>query len=104
MQVLENLSDLENLDHYVLYFTADWCVDCRFIKPALPEIESEFKDDFTFVEVDRDKWIDFAADKGIMGIPSLIVMKDGQEVDRLVNRKRKTKEEIEKFLNEAKEK
>ena len=33
---------------YVLFFTADWCPDCRFIKPAMPEIEAEFKE-FTFI-------------------------------------------------------
>ena len=31
----------------VLFFTAGWCPDCRFIKPAMPEIEQDFAD-YTF--------------------------------------------------------
>ena len=28
----------------VLMFTADWCPDCQFIKPAMPEVEKDFAD------------------------------------------------------------
>ena len=35
---------------YVLFFTADWCPDCQFIKPVMPEIEAEFSD-FKFLLV-----------------------------------------------------
>ena len=37
----------------VFFFTADWCGDCRFIKPFLPEIEAE-NPDYRFIQVDRD--------------------------------------------------
>lgn len=83
---------------YVLFFTADWCPDCNFIKPAMPEIEKDFSD-YHFLLVDRDENIDLAADLGIMGIPSFVVYKDGQEIGRLVNKDRKTKEEVEDFLH-----
>ncbi len=36
-----------------------------------------------------------------MGIPSFVVIQDGKEVARLVNKKRKTKEEVENFLSQA---
>ncbi|HJA47135.1 MAG TPA: thioredoxin family protein [Candidatus Limosilactobacillus excrementigallinarum] len=83
--------------NYVLFFTADWCPDCNFIKPAMPEIEKDFND-YTFLLVDRDENIDLAADLGIMGIPSFVVYKAGQEVGRFVNKDRKTKEQVEDFL------
>lgn len=82
---------------YVLFFTADWCPDCNFIKPAMPAIEQDFND-YQFLLVDRDENIDLAADLGIMGIPSFVVYRDGQEIGRLVNKDRKTKEEVENFL------
>ena len=96
-----NLTDLEaqvQSGRYILFFTADWCPDCRFIKPAMPEIEAEYAD-FTFIKVDRDENIDLAAEMGIMGIPSFVAYQDGQEIGRFVNKDRKTKQEVETFIN-----
>ena len=63
----------------------------------MPEIESDFAD-YQFIKVDRDENIDLAADLGIMGIPSFVAYKDGQEIGRFVNKDRKTKEQVESFL------
>ena len=86
---------------YVLFFTADWCPDCRFIKPAMPEIEQDFSD-YTFYEVDRDENIDLAAELNVFGIPSFIVYDNGKEIGRFVNKDRKTKQQVEDFLNNLK--
>ena len=86
---------------YVLFFDADWCPDCHFIKPAMPEIERDFSE-YTFIEVDRDENIDLAAELNIFGIPSFVVYNDGQEIGRFVNKDRKTKQQVEDFLNDLK--
>ena len=83
---------------YVLFFTADWCPDCRFVKPAMPEIEANFSQ-FEFILVDRDENIDLCQEMMIMGIPSFVVYEDGKEKARFVNKDRKTKKEVEDFLN-----
>ena len=85
----------------VLFFTADCCPDCRFIKPAMPEIEQDFSD-YTFYEVDRDENIDLAAELNVFGIPSFIVYDNGKEIGRFVNKDRKTKQQVEDFLNNLK--
>ena len=85
----------------VLFFTAGWCPDCRFIKPAMPEIEQDFSD-YTFYEVDRDENIDLAAELNVFGIPSFIVYDNGKEIGRFVNKDRKTKQQVEDFLNNLK--
>ena len=85
----------------VLFFTADWCPDCRFIKPAMSEIEQDFSD-YTFYEVDRDENIDLAAELNVFGIPSFIVYDNGKEIGRFVNKDRKTKQQVEDFLNNLK--
>ncbi len=85
----------------VLFFTAGWCPDCRFIKPAMPEIEQDFSD-YTFYEVDRDENIDLAAELNVFGIPSFIVFNNGKEIGRFVNKDRKTKQQVEDFLNNLK--
>ncbi|KRN03909.1 thioredoxin family protein [Holzapfeliella floricola] len=104
MEKMSNLSreDFKKLiaqkNTVVLMFSADWCGDCRFIKPQLPAIEAEFSK-MTFYEVDRDQSMDVVQDLNIMGIPSFVVFRDGQEIGRLVNKNRKTKEEVISFLS-----
>jgi len=67
----------------------------------LPEIENEYKE-YTFVSVDRDEFIDLCGELDIFGIPSFIAFKDGQEIGRFVSKDRKTKEEVEKFMDSLK--
>ena len=43
----------------VFVFSADWCGDCRYLKPFLPEIEAE-NPEFTFILIDRDAYMDLA--------------------------------------------
>lgn len=94
---LEELAGYVETGKSVFFFTAAWCGDCRFIKPQMPEIENDFSD-WQFIEVDRDKYIDVVAEWNIFGIPSFVVIQDGKELGRLVNKDRKTKQEIESFL------
>lgn len=84
--------------NYVLFFTAGWCPDCRFIKPAMPSIMEEFSQ-YEFITVDRDENVDLCQELMVMGIPSFIVYKNGKEAGRFVNKDRKTKEEVVDFLN-----
>ncbi|MDH5104263.1 thioredoxin family protein [Lentilactobacillus diolivorans] len=86
---------------YMLFFTADWCPDCRFIKPAMPQIENEYSD-YTFLKVDRDENIDLAGEMNIMGIPSFVAYDHGKEIGRFSNPDRKTKQEVEKFIDSLK--
>ena len=85
----------------VLMFTADWCPDCQFIKPAMPEVEKDFAD-FKFYAVDRDENLNLATELNVMGIPSFIAYRDGQEIGRFVNKDRKTKQQVEDFLSSLK--
>ena len=97
-------SDAEILDaakgpgKQMLFFTAGWCPDCAFIKPAMPEIEQDFGD-YTFIKVDRDDNIKVAQEMGVMGIPSFIAFEDGKEIGRFVNKDRKTKQQVEDFIS-----
>ncbi|MFD1466368.1 thioredoxin family protein [Lapidilactobacillus mulanensis] len=94
----KDLASITAKDKTMLFFTATWCGDCRFIKPQMPTIDAEYPD-INFVEVDRDKFMSLAQELGIMGIPSFVAYQDGEEVGRFVNGDRKTKQEIENFIN-----
>jgi hypothetical protein len=45
--------------------------------------------------------IDLCIDLNILGIPSFIAYKDGKEVARYVDKLRKTREQVQKFVNEV---
>lgn len=93
----EEFNDLVANGPVLFMFTAGWCPDCRVIDPVMPEIEENFSD-YTFVTVDRDKFIDLCNEKDIYGIPSFLGYNQGQETGRFVSKDRKTKEEIESFI------
>ncbi|MCS4488812.1 thioredoxin family protein [Streptococcus sciuri] len=94
----EEIADIiKNKEYLVLFFTADWCPDCQFIYPELPEIEKMFSD-FEFIRIDRDDFLDLARTWDVYGIPSLVVLNKGRELGRFVSKVRKTKTEIIAFL------
>lgn len=96
---LEELASLvEKAGKKVFLFVADWCGDCRYIYPALPEIE-ETNPEFTFIRMDRDQYMDLAKLWDVYGIPSLVVLEKDKEIGRFVNRDRKSKEQINEFFS-----
>jgi thiol-disulfide isomerase/thioredoxin len=101
MQKIESVEQYKEViqsGKHIMMFSADWCPDCRFIEPVLPEIVDNYQD-YQFYYVDRDKFIDLCAELNIFGIPSFVAYKDGKEIGRYVNKERKTKEQIEEFIN-----
>ncbi|AXI09739.1 thiol reductase thioredoxin [Oceanobacillus sp. 143] len=97
LESIEQYNELVQNENVIMMFSADWCGDCRYIEPELPEIEKAFPE-YTFVHVDRDKFIEICQEHGIMGIPSFLAYKDGKEAGRFVSKDRKTKEEITSFI------
>ncbi|MFK9091146.1 thioredoxin family protein [Bacillus salipaludis] len=102
-----NLKNLESMEQFeqlrdgsktIFMFSANWCGDCRFIDPVLPDIEAKFTD-FTFIHVDRDQFIDLCQQVDVYGIPSFIAYENGKELGRFVSKDRKTQEEIEAFIS-----
>ena len=95
---LDELQDRIKDGKYMLFFSATWCSDCAFIKPAMPEIEAEYPD-YKFLAIDRDENLDLAVDLMVMGIPSFIAYDNGVETGRFVNKDRKTKQQVEAFID-----
>ncbi|PLR68556.1 MULTISPECIES: thioredoxin family protein [Bacillaceae] len=98
LQSMDQYQEVIGQEHVILMFSADWCPDCRFIDPFLPELQAE-NSDYTFYYVDRDKFIDLCAALSVFGIPSFVAFHKGQETGRYVNKERKTKEQIQEFIN-----
>ena len=94
---LEELAEQIETGKTMLFFTADWCGDCVYIKPHMPEVETSFPE-YQFVQVDRDEFIDVCQKWDVFGIPSFVAIEDGKELGRFVSKNRKTKEEIITFI------
>jgi thioredoxin 2 len=65
-------------------FWAPWCGPCRMVSPAVEAIGREFAGRLKVVKLDIDGAPGIAQRFQIQGIPLLVLMRDGEEVDRLV--------------------
>ncbi|MFC4409850.1 thioredoxin [Chungangia koreensis] len=65
-------------------FWATWCGPCKMIAPVLEELDSEMSDQVKIVKVDVDENQATAGEYGIMSIPTLVLFKDGQPIDKVV--------------------
>ena len=64
----------------LLDFWAPWCGPCRMVGPIIDQIAEE-RDDIKVGKVNVDEQQELAARFGVMSIPALFVMKDGQIVN-----------------------
>jgi thioredoxin 2 len=68
----------------VVDFWAPWCGPCKMIAPALEKAAREHAGHLKVVKLDIDGAPQIAARYDVQGIPLLVVIRDGQEADRLV--------------------
>ncbi len=61
----------------ILDFYADWCGPCKMIAPVFTELAEEMTD-VKFIKINVDNNQDLAKEYGVMGIPTLVVTKDGE--------------------------
>ena len=65
-------------------FWAEWCAPCRMLAPTIDAIAEHFGEDATVVKVNVDDNTATAQRYGIKGIPTLILFRDGKEMERVV--------------------
>ena len=65
-------------------FWAEWCGPCRALAPKLEEIASEFQGRLKIIKVDIDANQDTPTTYGVRGVPTMILFKNGQQVDQIV--------------------
>jgi len=85
----------------IAVFKTTWCKDCHFIEPFMPELERNYADRLNFIQIDRDELPDVCERLNILGIPSFIAFREGEELIRFVSKLRKSREEIEQFFDRA---
>ena len=68
----------------VVDFWAEWCQPCIMLGPAIEQLAEKYADRAKVVKVNVDECPALAGRFGIHGIPTLVIMKDGQEQERLI--------------------
>lgn len=66
----------------LLDFHATWCGPCRAMAPVLDELQAELGERVRIVKIDVDEYTDLAVEMKIMGVPTFMLYRDGQELWR----------------------
>ena len=64
-------------------FYATWCGPCQIMAKILTQVNAEMKQQLQIVKIDTDKYPDLASQHGIQALPTLVLFKQGQPVDRI---------------------
>lgn len=83
----------------VMIFSAEWCSDCRYLDMYIDDVANQYAGQVELYKVNRDDFGELCETLDIMGIPSFLAYREGRVVNRFVNGKRKSREEVEDFLN-----
>jgi len=66
-------------------FWAEWCGPCRMLGPIIEELSSDYDGKAIIGKVDVDSNQQFAAQYGVRNIPTVLIFKDGELVNRQVS-------------------
>ena len=78
-------------------FYADWCGPCKMMSPVIDEIAEEMKETVKVGKINVDENQDLAMEYGVMSIPTIVVLKNGEVQKTFVGVT--DKEEIKQALN-----
>jgi thioredoxin 1 len=84
-----NFQDTVSKGVTLVDFFADWCGPCRMIAPIIDELSTEMAGKATIAKLDIEKAQATTSSLGVTSIPTIIIFKNGKEVNRIVGIKDK---------------
>lgn len=90
---------LQNNKMVVVDFFATWCMPCQMLIPVLEEIASE-REELDIIEIDVDKARNLSMQYEIEAVPTMVIFKNGTQIDRIGGyyNKKELEEELKKYL------
>jgi thioredoxin 1 len=81
-------------------FWAPWCGPCKMIAPIVEELAGDYGEKVKFLKLNTDENLDLATKYGIMSIPTIMIFRDGEPVDRIIGftQKNNLKKKIDEHL------
>ncbi|MBD2499792.1 thioredoxin [Anabaena azotica] len=64
-------------------FYADWCGPCQMMATILQQVNTQLKDRIRIVKIDTEKYTELATQYQIAALPTLVLFKQGQPVERI---------------------
>ncbi|WP_088891331.1 thioredoxin [Leptolyngbya ohadii] len=64
-------------------FYATWCGPCQMMASILEQVNRQMGDRLKIVKIDTDKYPTVASQHGVQALPTLVLFKQGQEIDRI---------------------
>ncbi|WP_257347051.1 thioredoxin family protein [Pseudalkalibacillus decolorationis] len=92
---------IDSEEKSVIKFETDWCPDCRRLDMFIGDIMQEHNDK-QWHQIDKDAFPELAEKYEVMGIPSLLVFKNGEKIGHLHSANAKTPESVREFLSSLK--
>ncbi|MCD7453214.1 hypothetical protein HAX54_020088 [Datura stramonium] len=77
----DSLKDTNKL--VVIDFTATWCGPCKYMEPVINDFAAKYTD-VEFVKIDVDELADVAQEYGVQAMPTFVLIKKGEVVDKIV--------------------
>lgn len=80
----ELLSQIDSKETILVDFHATWCMPCKMMTGVLEKVDETLEGKLPILKVDIDENLDIAKEHDVLTVPTLMVFKNGEMVERIV--------------------